>query len=113
MKQGEPVVEPEVDLSNFLERQRLSDGKHSTVKSGSIGQIDDDDDVDHTLDRLTSKPYSKRYGEQQKGKVETLEWDDQFESLARDKKAAEANWGSSDIYFQLIYTIIHIWTPQI
>lgn len=93
MKQGEQIVEPEVDLSSFLERQRLSDEKHSTLRSGPTGQIEDDDDVDHTLDHLTSRPYSKQQGEQKKGKVETLQWDDQLESMAREKKAAEANWG--------------------
>jgi hypothetical protein len=94
MEQGEPIVEPEVDLSTFLERQRLSDEKHSTLKSRSMNQIEDDDDVDHALDHLTS---TKQHGEQRKGKVEILQWDDALESMARDKKAAEANWGSSVI----------------
>ncbi|KAJ7610484.1 hypothetical protein FB45DRAFT_993476 [Roridomyces roridus] len=85
---GEPVVEPEVDLSAFLEKQRISD----TVGPGVTPEndVDDEDDVDHNLDHISSgglKPVRSR-----KGKVEEIEWDDEFNDLEREKVSAEAIW---------------------
>ncbi|KAH9948075.1 hypothetical protein B0H21DRAFT_735226 [Amylocystis lapponica] len=58
---GEEVVEPEVDLSAFLERQKLSD------------------------EPATGKTQSK------KGKVKQIEWDAELEKMSREKAAAEAS----------------------
>jgi hypothetical protein len=82
-------VEPEVDLSSFLERQRISDASGPsalpTVESA------DDDDVDHSLAHISSSginPVPSR-----KGKVEEIEWDDELNELEREKASAEAIWG--------------------
>ncbi|KAJ3568205.1 hypothetical protein NP233_g5867 [Leucocoprinus birnbaumii] len=90
---GEPIVEPEVDLSSFLERQRLADEEEPSLLSGPVGQPDDEDDVDHSLDHITSGPNQKRSRTiQSKGKTEMLEWNEELESMAREKAAAEATW---------------------
>ncbi|THU83811.1 hypothetical protein K435DRAFT_807219 [Dendrothele bispora CBS 962.96] len=49
---GEPIVEPEVDLTAFLERQRISDGPgpSSTLKG------DADVDVDYSVAQFSTKP---------------------------------------------------------
>lgn len=50
---GEPIVEPEVDPSKFLERRRLADKAGRTL---SLGRVDvDEDDVDHALSQITGK----------------------------------------------------------
>ncbi|KAJ3814226.1 hypothetical protein F5876DRAFT_33480 [Lentinula aff. lateritia] len=78
---GEPIVEPEIDLSLFLEKQRLTDvhGPGTHLPPG------DDDDVDHSLDNLTSSKTPNL-----KGKTQQIEWDDSLEDLLHEKAAAEA-----------------------
>ncbi|KAJ6540494.1 hypothetical protein B0H19DRAFT_1175754 [Mycena capillaripes] len=85
---GEPEVEPEVDLSSFLERQRISDAPGPSVLPAS--EFVDEDDVDHSLAHISSagvKPAASR-----KGKVEQIEWDDELDELEREKASAEAIW---------------------
>ncbi|KAJ6546653.1 hypothetical protein DFH09DRAFT_1367193 [Mycena vulgaris] len=85
---GEPEVEPEVDLAAFLERQRLSDAAGPSVLPAR--EALDDDDVDHSLAHISSggaPPVSSR-----KGKVEEIAWDAELDALERDKAAAEAIW---------------------
>jgi hypothetical protein len=95
---GEPIVEPEVDLSSFLARQRHSDEQGPSLGSETTGQPDDEGDIDHTLAHITSNPGQKRpQAMSKKGKVEELEWDENLESMAREKAAAEATWGSSHV----------------
>ncbi|KAF7316524.1 hypothetical protein MIND_00171700 [Mycena indigotica] len=79
---GQPVLEPEIDLSAFLERQRLDDIPSETVQ-------DELEDVDHTLAHISSgsKPAVSR-----KGKVQEIKWDEELESLEREKTSAEAIW---------------------
>ncbi|KAJ3866076.1 hypothetical protein EV359DRAFT_37442 [Lentinula novae-zelandiae] len=79
---GEPIVEPEIDLSVFLEKQlRLTDA-HGPERHLPPG---DDDDVDHSLDNLTSSKTPNL-----KGKTQQIEWDDSLEDLLHEKAAAEA-----------------------
>ncbi|KAJ6477902.1 hypothetical protein C8R47DRAFT_644518 [Mycena vitilis] len=85
---GEPEVEPEVDLSSFLQRQRISDVAGPSVLPTM--ESTDDDDVDHSLAHISSggiKPVTSR-----KGKVEEIEWDDELDELEREKASAEAIW---------------------
>jgi hypothetical protein len=94
LRSGKPIVEPEVDLSAFLERQRISELGPS---SALLGQEDaDDGDVDHTLSHISSRvsslPVSK------KGKVEQIEWNQQLEEMSREKASAEAARSMHDFY---------------
>ncbi|KAF8826816.1 hypothetical protein HHX47_DHR5000749 [Lentinula edodes] len=86
---GEPIVEPEVDLSVFLEKQRLTDAR------GPAAHLppEDDDDVDHSLDNLTSSKTPNL-----KGKAQQIEWDDSLEDLLHEKAAAEATRGTVDLF---------------
>ena len=45
---GEPIVEPEVDLSSFLERQRISDAAGPSMPPPP----DSDDEVDETTTKF-------------------------------------------------------------
>lgn len=81
---GEPIVEPEVDLSAFLEKQKLTDEPGPSEPPPE----DDADDIDHTLDNLQSKKTNL------KGKAQHIEWDDSLEDLLREKEAAEATRGA-------------------
>jgi hypothetical protein len=85
---GEPIVEPEVDLSSFLEKQRISDdvGPSSHLAGEKEGE---EDDISAYLNSLKGRitPPSK------KGKMQQIEWDDELEELDREKKAAEAARG--------------------
>ncbi|TFK65308.1 hypothetical protein BDN72DRAFT_889400 [Pluteus cervinus] len=88
---GEPQVEPEVDLSSFLERQRISDdtATPSLVKAQEYPE-DDDEEVDHTLDNILSSRTGKSTSAPKKGKVTQMEWDEELEDMAREKAASEA-----------------------
>lgn len=91
---GEPIVEPEVDLSSFLERQRLADDADLPPIPGASGNDEDNDDVDMTLAHISS--YPSRLNPQatsKKAKVEQIVWDEELDRMNRDKKAAEATWG--------------------
>ena len=82
-------------MSKFLERQRLSDEQGHSYPYERAAQAGDEDDIDHSLAHITSNSTRKRLqASQAKGKMEELVWDEEFESLAREKAAAEAKWGS-------------------
>ncbi|KAJ7085170.1 hypothetical protein B0H15DRAFT_379260 [Mycena belliarum] len=85
---GEPEVEPEVDLAAFLARQRIYDAA-GPVAGEADAESDADDDVDHSLAHIASggKPPVSR-----KGKVQEIAWDAGLDALERDKAAAEAIW---------------------
>lgn len=87
---GEPEVEPEVDLSSFLERQRISEAGISLVPAR-----DDADDVDETLAHISSRNGSSGVHVSRKGKVEQIAWDEGLNELSREKASAEATWGTS------------------
>ncbi|PBK68287.1 hypothetical protein ARMSODRAFT_988798 [Armillaria solidipes] len=84
---GEPIVEPEVDLSSFLGRQRLSDDPASSLQATLP---DDDDDVDHSLAHISSRGVGAE-APSRKGKVEQIAWDDELDELSREKAIADAN----------------------
>ncbi|KAK0451230.1 uncharacterized protein EV420DRAFT_1274538 [Desarmillaria tabescens] len=84
---GEPIVEPEVDLSSFLGRQRLSDNPESALQATSSG---DDEDVDHSLAHISSRGIGSE-APTRKGKVEQIAWDDELDELSREKAVADAN----------------------
>ncbi len=83
---GEEVVEPEVDISSLLERQRLSPGP-SVVSPAS----DEDDDVDKSLAHIGGE--GRVLAQSKKGRVQQIEWDAELEELSREKAAAEATRG--------------------
>ncbi|KAJ7752627.1 hypothetical protein B0H16DRAFT_1546016 [Mycena metata] len=86
---GEPEVEPEVDLSSFLERQRISDEPLALTPSDPM----DEDDVDHSLAHISSGGINRTVsGLSRKGKVEQIEWDEDLDELEREKASAEAIW---------------------
>ncbi|KAH7882766.1 hypothetical protein F5I97DRAFT_1816285 [Phlebopus sp. FC_14] len=83
---GEEIREPEVDISAFLERQRLSD----TDPAQTLPLEDEDeDDVDHSLDLITSRRQAP--SQSKKGRVQTIEWDEELEAMSREKAVAEAH----------------------
>ncbi|KAJ7150087.1 hypothetical protein C8R43DRAFT_1191949 [Mycena crocata] len=82
---GEPEVEPEVDLAAFLERQRLAEPETSSPAN----EVDDADDVDHSLDHILSGGTAST---SRKGRVEEIEWDAELDELESEKLAAEALW---------------------
>ena len=92
---GEEIKEPEVDLSNFLARQRLDDVIGPSIPKPTTDP--DEDEVDHSLAHLTSvglhsvqKPI--------KGRVQTREWDEELENMSREIAAADANRGEKCVH---------------
>lgn len=85
---GEEEVEPEVDLSSFLERQRLSE---ASPGPSSAPPPPEEEEVDETLAHISSRPQGPALSK--KGKVQTIEWDDTLDEMTREKAAAEATWG--------------------
>ncbi|KIM42068.1 hypothetical protein M413DRAFT_410670 [Hebeloma cylindrosporum] len=71
---GEPMLEAEVDLSAFLEKHRISDNIGPSIRIAEAKDYDDDD--------AASK----------KRKVEQIVWDEELDTMNREKKAAEATW---------------------
>ncbi|KAH9964855.1 hypothetical protein BC827DRAFT_1126842 [Russula dissimulans] len=81
---GQPIEEPEIDLSAFLARQRVEDPPDLLLESTTV----DDDDVDHSLTHITSNPLAKCHP--RKGKIQQIEWDASLEELQHDKNVAQA-----------------------
>ncbi|PPR02528.1 hypothetical protein CVT24_001954 [Panaeolus cyanescens] len=88
---GEPIVEPEVDLSSFLEKQRITDDI-GPLASAKENKDYDDDDVDTSISHMLSSRGVAKPMVPQKGKVEVIAWDEELDELTREKKAAEATW---------------------
>jgi hypothetical protein len=86
---GEPIVEPEVDLSSFLERQRISDP--AKTERLSAQQESDEDDVDQSLAHLTHGKSSRTNN--MKGKAVTVEWTEGLAAMEKQKNEADANRG--------------------
>ncbi|KIK92285.1 hypothetical protein PAXRUDRAFT_830096 [Paxillus rubicundulus Ve08.2h10] len=84
---GEEIKEPEIDLSAFLEKQRLSDS--GPVLSSTLETQDDDDEIDHSLAHITSR--QQLSSQSKKGRIQTIEWDETLEQMSREKAVAEAN----------------------
>ena len=82
-------------MSNFLARQRLDDA----AGSGSLKPTDepDEDEVDHSLAHLNSAGIQSA-PRPVKGRVQTIEWDEELENMSREKATADANrgeWGKT------------------
>ncbi|KAK6967075.1 hypothetical protein R3P38DRAFT_2589566 [Favolaschia claudopus] len=86
---GEPIVEPEVDLTAFLEKQRISDDTSGPSMLRKSAPEDEEDDVDHSLSHISS---GAKATASRKGKVEQIEWNDDLDQLEREKVSAEAIW---------------------
>ncbi|KAG7443816.1 uncharacterized protein BT62DRAFT_934772 [Guyanagaster necrorhizus] len=84
---GEPIIEPEVDLSSFLQRQKLSDNPGSSLQTIPP---DNNDDIDHSLAHISSRGIGSE-APSRKGKVEQIVWDDELDELSREKAVADAN----------------------
>ncbi|EPS99296.1 hypothetical protein FOMPIDRAFT_1124665 [Fomitopsis schrenkii] len=84
--EGEEVVESEVDLSSFLERQRLS-----PQESSAPLPPEEDPEIDASVASILP---GRQGGASQskKGKVQQIEWDESLEAMSREKAAAEAKW---------------------
>jgi hypothetical protein len=83
-----------VDLSHFLEKQRLAD---APLLAGLEQNDRDDDDVDTSLAHISSK--SLVSGASRKGKVEQIVWDDELNKMSQEKAAAEAARGTFSYFF--------------
>ncbi|KAL0573702.1 hypothetical protein V5O48_008245 [Marasmius crinis-equi] len=87
---GEPIVEPEVDLSSFLAKQHLHD-ENAPGPSASRVDEDDDDDIDHGIDNAALGYQSKSdIAASRKGKVQEIQWDNQLDEMMREKESADA-----------------------
>lgn len=82
---GEPIIEPEIDLSEFLEKQRLS------PQPSSAPPPEDHDDIDTSIAQVTSRSKASNV---RKGKLQQIEWDSSLEELRREKAAADATRGA-------------------
>ncbi len=87
---GEEIVEPEVDISSFLERQRLSPQPSSAPPPADD---EDEDDIDRTLDHISHQ--TRQDSKSKKGRVHQIEWDESLEELTLEKAAADAARGAS------------------
>jgi len=87
---GEEIKDPEVDLSNFLARQRLDDTAGPSIPKPTTEP--DEGEVDHSLAHL--KPVGLQSAHKSmKGRVQAMEWDEELENMSREKAVADANRG--------------------
>ncbi|KAL5478834.1 hypothetical protein ACEPAI_2111 [Sanghuangporus weigelae] len=87
--EGEGEVEPEVDLSAFLARQRLEDSEPRSSVLLINKEAEDDSDVDQSLAHLV--PKSSASAHNRKGKIQSVEWNEELEEMRREKEIADAN----------------------
>ncbi|KAI0288849.1 hypothetical protein B0F90DRAFT_1660454 [Multifurca ochricompacta] len=81
---GQPIIEPEVDLSTFLARDRLEDSHGSMLTPAPAN----DNDVDHSLAHIISIPHAERSS--RKGKAQPIEWDTSLQEMQHEKDVAQA-----------------------
>lgn len=81
---GEPILEPEVDISELLSKQKLDESGGGPVYE----RQEDEDDVDRTVAHIGSGRTAQ--SDARKGKVQAVEWDEELEELQREKAAFEA-----------------------
>lgn len=96
-------MQPEVDISGFLEKQRikLSESINETAVSGFA----EEEDVDHTLAHISSRGIGQP---KRSLKKETIHWDASLDEMKREKEGAEAMWGmKSHAYISKIYKLMH------
>jgi hypothetical protein len=96
---GEPIVEPEVDLSAFLEKQRLADDESGP---SAPPPPEEEDDVDHNYDHL----FQGGSAPTMKGKVEQIQWDNSLDALLKDKIAADASRGTFSVAFSRCFMLM-------
>jgi len=91
--EGEEIIEPEVDLSEFLAKQRLVDvnkpGGDVSASHLHHGQEQDDDDIDHDLAHISSAG-AVSSAKPAKGRVQAMQWDPELDEMLKEKQAAEA-----------------------
>ncbi|KAF8629454.1 hypothetical protein AX15_003433 [Amanita polypyramis BW_CC] len=78
---GEPIVEPEVNLTTLLEKQKLSKDPFFSPEDDSDGDIDYD---------IAPWENSRTKIVPKKGRVQQIEWTEELETLQREKVAADA-----------------------
>ena len=109
---GEPVVEPEVDLTSFLEKQRISDdvGPTFSLSPSRHDKDDEEDNVDASLAHISSNPaVAKMQSSSKKGKVQQIKWDEELDEINKEKKAAEATRGRFSYFsFRRLLPLIYI-----
>lgn len=89
---AEEQPEPEVDLSSFLAKQRLTD---PDLRLPHDQPIKNEDDVDDSLHHITS--YSSQV-RPSKNRVQTIEWDESLNELKLEKESADAVRGIIILY---------------
>lgn len=85
-----------MDLSSFLERQRLSE---TSLGPSFAPPPLEEEEVDETLAHISSRP--SVIAPSKKGKVQTIEWDEALDEMTREKAAAEATWGMIDSFCRI------------
>lgn len=85
---GEPIAEPDVDLSAFLEKQRLSPQPLAARPPHEEADV-----IDESLANAYIPQRKDAIANMRKGKVQQVEWDDSLEALSREKAAADATRG--------------------
>ena len=89
-------------MSNFLARQKLDDVASPRVLG--LSTEPDEDEVDHSLAHLMfGGPQSQSAHKSMKGRIKTVEWDEELENMSREKAAADASRGEN----QLIPPVSH------
>lgn len=76
-----------MDLSSFLERQRITDEVGPTSHLLDERK-EDEDDINTYLNSLNNPILASK-----KGKVQQIQWDEDLEELNREKNAAKAARG--------------------
>lgn len=94
---GEEIKEPDVDLSEFLARQNLDDTAGPNIPG--LGTEPDEEEVDHSLAHLMPRGSQSAHNSM-KGRVQKIEWDGELESMSREKAAADANRGKSNVFHE-------------
>jgi hypothetical protein len=94
---GEPIVEPEVDLTAFLARQRLQDEEEidNVILSGPKAVADEAElaDIDHSLAHIGTGKTASSAVRDGKGKAQVVAWDQELEDMRREKDVADAQRG--------------------
>lgn len=85
--------EPEIDLTVFLARQKLEDAYTIDNLEDPVRYDADDDDIDTSLANF-SITATARDTNTRKGKVQTIEWNEELEIMSREKAAADAHRGT-------------------
>ena len=72
-----------------MARQRLEDAEPPSLLVNK--ETEDDSDVDHSLSHLLPKSFART--QDRKGKIQSVEWNEELEEMRREKEIADANRG--------------------